>query len=266
MFDILNYSFMVRGLEAGVIIALIAPLIGVFLVLKRYSLIADTLSHVSLAGVALGLLFGVNPVWTAIVISILASLGIERLRSSRKVLGESALAIFLSGSLALALVLFGLGKGLGSGIFAYLFGSIVTVTTTDVYTIAILGVVVLVTVFLFFKELIFVSFDEEAGKASGIPVKLINTILIVLSALVISFSIPVIGVLLVSALIVLPVSTALLLRLGFGKTIIASEIVSVFSVVAGVICSFYLNLPSSGVIVLLMLAIFFFVYWFRPKL
>src|SRR5882762_6805996 len=127
MLDLFHYSFIVRGFEAGIIIALIAPVIGIFLVLRRYSLIADTLSHVSLAGVAIGLLLKINPLITAIAAAVVSSVVIERLRISKRIFGESALAIFLSGSLALAIVLISLAHGFGVDLFSYLFGSITTV-------------------------------------------------------------------------------------------------------------------------------------------
>lgn len=236
--------------------ALIAPLIGIFLVLRRYSLIADTLSHVSLAGIAIGLLLGINPIFTALGASVLASLGIERLRTKSKIYGESALALFLSGSLALAVVLLSLAHGFNSSLFNYLFGSIVTVTTTDVYTILVLAAVVVVVLFAFFKELVYTTFDEDAAKVSGIPTKFINTLLIILAAFTISLSIPIVGVLLIAALIVIPVITALQLRQSFTRTIVYAEIISLFSVVAGIFASFYFNLSTGGTIVLIMLGVF----------
>ena len=258
--DIFQYSFIIRGLEAGIIVAIIAPLIGIFLVLRRYSLIADTLSHVSLAGIAIGLLFGLNPVLTALVVAVLASLGIEKLRTSKTVYGESALALFLSGSLALAIVLLSLGHGFNTNLFNYLFGSIVTVTMTDVYTIAILAVVVITILALFYKELVYVTFDEDSAKVGGIPTKLINTILIILAAITVSLSIPIVGVLLISALIVIPVVSALQLKKSFIKTILYAEIISLFSVISGIFASFYLNLSTGGTIVLIMLAIFILIF------
>ncbi len=254
--NILQYSFIIRGLEAGIIVAIIAPLIGIFLVLRRYSLIADTLSHVSLAGISIGLLLGWNPVFTALGTTVLASLGIEKLRTSNKIYGESALALFLSGSLALAVVLLSISHKLNANLFNYLFGSIVTVTKNDVNIIAILAIVVITALYLFYKELIYVTFDEESAKVSGVPTRLINTILIILSALAVSLSIPIVGVLLIAALIVIPVVTALQLRTSFTKTILWAEIISVISVVSGIILSFYLDLSTGGTIVLLMLAIF----------
>ncbi len=256
MLTLFQYSFVIRGLEAGIIVAIIAPLIGMFLVLRRYSLIADTLSHVSLAGIAIGLLLGINPVITALATTILASLGIERLRTSKKVYGESALALFLSGSLALALILLSLARGFNTNLFNYLFGSIVTVTTTDVYVIAILACFVAIILSAFYKELVYITFDEEAARVSGIPTRFINIVLIVLAALTVSLSIPIVGVLLIAALMVIPVVTALQLRTSFSKTILYAEIVSLFSVVAGIITSFYLNLSTGGTIVLVMLVIF----------
>ena len=260
LLDIFQYSFIIRGLEAGIIVAVIAPLIGIFLVLRRYSLIADTLAHVSLAGIAIGLLLGINPVFTALGVAVIASLGIEKLRLSKRVYGESALALFLSGSLALAIVLLSLAHGFNTNLFNYLFGSIVTVTMTDVYTIAILAVVVIIILSLFYKELVYVTFDEDAAKVSGVPTKLINTILIILAAITVSLSIPIVGVLLIAALIVIPVVAALQLRKSFIKTILYAEIISLFSVISGIFASFYLNLSTGGTIVLIMLAIFILLF------
>jgi zinc transport system permease protein len=251
-----HYGFVIRALEAGVIIGVLAPLIGTFLVLRRYSLIADTLAHVSLAGIALGLLLGISPVLTAIGVTVVSSLGIERLRTSRRMYGESALALFLSGSLALATVLLSMGRGFNANVFNYLFGSILTVTQRDVYIITGLAVIVVVTLFLFYKELIYITFDEDCAQVAGISVRRINTLLIVLSALTISLAIPIVGVLLTAALIVIPVVTALLRRQSFARTILYAEIISLFSVLLGIVASFYLNLATGGTIVLIMLAIF----------
>jgi zinc transport system permease protein len=265
MLDIFQYSFVVRGLEAGIIVAIIAPLIGIFLVLRRYSLIADTLAHVSLAGIALGLLLGVNPIFTALGVTVISSLGIERLRTTKRIYGESALALFLSGSLALATVLLSLGKGFNSSLFNYLFGSIVTVTQSDVYIISFLAIIVVVLLFAFYKELVYISFDEESAKVSGVPVRLINTVLVVLAALTISLAIPIVGVLLIAALIVIPVVTALQFRRSFAKTIFYAEGVSLFSVITGIFTSFYFDLSTGGTIVLIMLLIFAIVLMTKSK-
>lgn len=256
MFEIFQYGFILRGLEAGILIAIIAPFIGMFLVLRRYSLIADTLSHVSLAGVAIGLLFNINPILTAIGASVISSFLIERLRISKAVYGESALAIFLSGSLALAIVLISLAHGFSADLFSYLFGSIVTVKQSDVYIIAILGFIVITLLVAFYKELVYVTFDEEAARVSGIPTKFINILLITLTALTVSLAIPIIGILLISALIVVPVVTALQFKTSFKKTIIIAELISISSVFLGIITAYYLDLSTGGTIVLITIAIF----------
>jgi zinc transport system permease protein len=266
MLEILQYGFVFRAIEAGLIVGFLAPLIGTFLVLRRYSLIADTLAHVSLAGIALGLLLGLSPIYTALGVTVASSLGIDRLRATKHVYGESALALFLSGSLALATVLLSLGRGFNANVFNYLFGSIVTVTQRDVYTMAVVAVIVVVALFLFYKELVYVTFDEECARVAGIPVQRINTLLMVLSALTISLAIPVVGVLLIAALIVVPVVAALLLRQSFTKTIVYAEAISLFSVIAGIWASFYLNLATGGTIVLIMLGIFLVMLVCRPRL
>ncbi len=264
IYDIFQYGFFQRGLEAGIIVAFIAPLIGIFLVLRRYSLIADTLAHVSLAGVALGFLTGINPMLTALGTTVATSLGIERLRSTQRIYGESALALFLSGSLALATVLLSLGRGFNSNLFNYLFGSIVTVTQADVYMIASLAVIVALVLAMFYKELVYITFSEESAKVSGIPTSRINTIFIVLVAMTIALAIPVVGILLIAALIVIPVVSALQLRKSFAQTIFYAEAISLFSVVAGIFTSFYFDLSTGGTIVLIMLAIFL-LFWFKRK-
>ncbi len=260
LLSIFQYDFIIRGLIAGLIVAIIAPLIGIFLVLRKYSLIADTLSHVSLAGIAFGLLFGLNPALTALGTTVLAALGIEKLRNSKKLYSDAALALYLSGGLALAIVLLSLAHGFNTSLFNYLFGSIVTVTISNVYEIAVLALIVMATLLLFFKELVFITFDEEAAQVSGLPLKFLNLVFIILAAFTVSLAIPIVGVLLIAALIVIPVVTALQLKKGFRQTILYAEIFSIFSVVAGMFLSFYFNLSTGGTIVLTMLFIFLIVF------
>ncbi len=253
--DLFQYDFVVRGFEAGLVVAVIAPLIGTFLVLRRYSLIADTLAHVSLAGVALGFLLNLNPLLTALGVTLVSSLGIERLRTTGRIYGESALALFLSGSLALATILLSLGTGFNTSVLNYLFGSIVTVTSADVRTIAILAVIVGIAIMLIYKELVFTTFDENAARVAGIPTNVVNLVLIVLAALTISLSIPIIGALLIAALIVIPVIAALEFRRSFATTILIAEAVSITSVVAGIVISFEYGTSTGGTIVLVMLVL-----------
>jgi zinc transport system permease protein len=254
--ELLQYDFILRGFAAGLIVGIIAPLIGVFLILRRYSLIADTFAHVSLAGIAFALLVGINPIIAAVGATLLASVATEKLRDGKRVYGESALALMLSGSLALAVILIGVGEGPGTNINNYLFGSILMVTLNDIFLIGGLALVVALTIIALFKELIYASFDEEAARASGIHVKRINFMLILATALMVAIAIPIVGVLLISALIVIPAVTALLLRRNFLTTIIVAEIVSITAIVSGVILSFSLDIPSGGTIVMMMLLIF----------
>lgn len=256
MLELLQYGFILRGLEAGVIVALVAPLIGVFLVLRRYALIADTLAHVSLAGIALGLVTGFNTLLASLGVVLLASFGIERLRSVRGVYGDSALALFLSGSLAFALVLISLANGLNADILSYLFGSIFTVTQQDVVTMLMVGLLVLFVLLLFFKEFVYTTFDEDAARVSGVPVYFINMVMILLASLVVALAIPVVGVLLISALLVIPAVTALQWRTSFLKTMLIAEGVSVFSVLSGIFISYYFDIAAAGAIVLIMLSLF----------
>lgn len=265
MLEIFHYSFMVRALQAGVIVAVMCPLIGIFLVLRRYSLMADTLAHVSLAGVAIGLITAINPIITALVTSIISSVAIERLRETRKVYGESALALFLSGSLALAIVLISLARGFNVDLFSYLFGSITTVKGSDISIIFILGIVVIGLVIAFYKELVYIAFDEEAARVSGIKTRLINATLIILTATTIAISMRIVGILLISALIVIPVVAALQFKKGFKQTILIAELISLVSVLSGIIASYYLHLAAGGTIVLIALIIFILTLLYNSK-
>jgi len=247
---------MIRAFEAGIAIGVVAPLLGMFLVVRRYSLMADTLAHVSFAGVAIGLLLKINPIFTAIGLSVIAGFGIEALRSSRRVFGESVLALFLSGSLAIAVIILSLSKGFNANLFSYLFGSISTVTTTDLVVIVTLAVVVFLDVIFLYKELFFTSFDPELAEASGLPVKMINLTMVTLAAVAVAISITIVGVLLVGALMVIPVISAMQYGHGFRHTLILSVIFSLVSVVLGLFASYYYDLASGGAIVVVALIIF----------
>ncbi len=255
MLEIFEYSFMVRAFIAGSIIGILAPLIGAFLVARRYSLIADSLSHVSLAGVALGLTLGIYPVYTAIATSIVAAFFIERLRSSKRLSGESALAIFLSGGLAVAITLIGLARGFNVDLFSYLFGSITTVREVDVVVISVLGIVVGGTIIALYKELFFLSFDEEVAIVSGIPAKALNGVLMVMTAVVVALSMRIVGALLVGALMVIPVVSAMQIARSFRQTIFYAIGIGFVSVIIGLFVAYYLNIPAGGAIVLTCLAV-----------
>ncbi|HVY67322.1 MAG TPA: metal ABC transporter permease [Patescibacteria group bacterium] len=256
MLTIFHYDFMVRAFIAGIIIAVLAPAIGIFLVVRRYSLLADTLSHVSLVGVAGGVFFNFNPIAGALIASTLAAFGMEKLRERGKIFGESILALFLSGSLAIALILLGLSHGLNVNIFSYLFGSITTVTRGDLWIIGIFGALVLAATAALFRRFFLASYDEELARAGGLPVNLLNITLMVLAAVTVSLSMRVVGILLIGALMVIPVLAAMQLAKSFSQTLKYAVAFSLISVIAGLFLSFYLNLPSGGTIVACALILF----------
>lgn len=257
MLELFQYDFIGRAFLAGIIIGAITPLIGLFLVVKRYSLMADTLAHVSLLGVAVGALLRINPVAGALITSVLTAWGMEELRRRQKLFGESVLALFLSGSLALALVLISVARGGMVNFWGYLFGNITTVSAFELLLIALFGSFVLITTIIFYKRFFLTAYDEELAQASGLNVRRINNLLIVLAAMTVSLSMRIVGVLLVGALMVIPVITALQYKRSFLTTLIFSIIFSLLSVIVGLYFSYYLNFPSGAAIVLT--AIVFFV-------
>lgn len=257
MLEIFQFEFMQRAFLASMVIGIIAPLIGLFLVVRRYSLMSDTLAHVSLMGVAIGLLLNISPIIAAIGASTLAALGIERLRETRRIHGESLLALFLSGSLAIAVVLISIAKGFTANLFSFLFGSVSTVGPGDLYLIITLGFVVIATVALLYKELFFVSFDEETARAYGIKSTTFNLVLAVLTAVTISLSMQVVGILLIGALTVIPVISATQFGRSFRITLILAIAFSLVSVISGLFAAFYLDWASGGTIVVFTLIIFF---------
>jgi len=255
MLEILQYSFMQRALIAGIIIGILCPLIGIFIVLRRMSLIGDSLSHVALSGVAAGILGGIYPIGMALVFSVLAALAIERLRKSYNEYAELPIAIILSAGIGLAVVLISLGKSLNVDLFGYLFGNITTVLPEDLWIIMGLGIIMIITIKLLFKELFFIAFDEVGAKLTGIPVGYINLIFIILIAATITLSMRIVGVLLVSSLMVIPVATSLQIAKSFKQATLFSIVFAETSIILGIFISYYLELASGGTIVLLSIII-----------
>jgi zinc transport system permease protein len=245
----LDYAFMQRALIAGLFVALSCSLIGVFLVLRRLSLIGDGLAHIAFGGLAIGLFAGVQPLVTALVTTIAGALGIQWLKT-RKIEADAAIAAIFSLGLALGVVLVSLAHGFNVDLFSFLFGSILAVSQTDLYVVGILGIVVVASIVIFYKELLYITFDEEAAKASGIPIAFLNTLLMVLTAITVIVAMRVVGVLLVSSLIVLPTLTARQLSRSFRQTLFYSALISVLSVFFGLLAAFYLDLAAGGAIVL----------------
>jgi len=256
MIEMLSYEFMQRAFLAGVIIAILASVSGTFVVLRRYSMISETLAHSALVGVAVGLVANFNPLWMAVVVAIISAWLIEYLRSEFSLYSDAVLSILLSGSLAVAVIIVSLGGAFNNSLFSYLFGSILSVSSEDVVTIALFGTLSLVTLLIFSKELYFIAYDEEVAKTSGVKVRLLNFLLVSVIAIIIALSIRVVGSLLIGALMVIPTISALQFRVGFLKTVLISLVFALISVVFGMTFSFYFSLPSGATIVLCVLVIF----------
>lgn len=247
---IFEYDFMVRALVGGFLVGMLAPALGVFLVLRRLSLIADSLSHVALAGVAIGLLTGSFPPLAALGATSVAAGAIETMRARRMMPGDAALAVVLYSALAVAVVLISLADGFNVDLFSYLFGSILSIGVTDLWLLSALVVAVFGFVALLYPELSQVSFDTELARTSGVRVFSINLALAVLTGAAITLSMRVVGVLLVGALIVIPVMVSLRLATGLRAALALAVAVGVVSALAGLTIAYYANVAAGGSVVL----------------
>ncbi len=256
MIEMFQYEFMQRAFLAGIIIAVLASVSGSFIVLRQYSMMTETLAHSALVGVAVGLLVGSSPLWTAVVVALISAWTIEYLRSFYQLYSDAILAIFLSGSLALAVIIVSLAGAFNSSLFSYLFGSILSVSTEDVLTMLIFGGIALMVLLAFYKEFYFIAFDEEVAQTSGVRVKAFNFLLVTIVAVIIALSIRVVGTLLIGALMVIPTVAALQYRQGFAKTIWLALGFSLLSVIVGMTSSYYFSLPSGATIVMTVLIVF----------
>lgn len=260
---IYEYEFLQNTFITGLLIGLIAPLLGTFLVVRRLSLIADALSHVTLSGIAASLylskttaLFaGFNPLFFGMGFSVIGSILIERLRTVYSHYQELAIPIILSGGIGVGVIFISLADGFNTELLNYLFGSVSAVSRTDLWVIAAISIFVMSIVIFLYKELFLLSFDEEHAKASGIPSKVIHFIFIIMIALVIAASMRIVGILLVSALMTLPVAAGMRVAGGFKKTIFISILFGETAVIGGLVSAYYLDLAPGGTIVVISIAI-----------
>ncbi|CRK84158.1 metal ABC transporter permease [Neobacillus massiliamazoniensis] len=258
-----HYEFLQNAFLTGILIGILAPLLGVFIVVRRLSLIADALSHVTLAGIAASLLLeksfpilsGLNPLYLGMVFSVGGSLFIEKLRGVYKHYQELAIPIIMSSGIGLGVIFISLANGFNTDLFSYLFGSVSAVSRTDLLVIFIISIVVIFAIIMLYKELFLLSFDEEHAKASGIPAKTIHFIFIIMVALVIAASMRIVGILLVSSLMTLPVAASIRIAKGFKQTIFLSILFGEISVLGGLIAAYYLNLAPGGTIVMIAVVI-----------
>lgn len=264
--DIFTEYFFQRALVGGVLIGVTAPLMGIFLVLRRLSMIGDTLAHVSIAGVALGFLINVYPVGVGLAFALAASFAIERLRRAYRTYAELSIAIIMSGGVALAALLFTLGKGFNINVTSYLFGSILTLDSFDLWMVFGVTVLVAAAILLNFKEIFLLSFDEDAAGVSGLPVRFYNLLLTMLTALVISVAIKIVGALLVSALLTIPVACSLIVAKSFRNALVLAVCFSELAVVGGLVIAGVYNLAPGATVVLLLIALLVAILIFKRGL
>lgn len=253
MFDILFDDFMIRALVAAAVTGLAAPAVGTFLVQRRLSLMGDGIGHISVTGVALGLLTGTSPTLTAVAVAIAGAVTIELIRASGRASGDVALALIFYGGLAGGLMLVSIGGNGTASLQTYLFGSLLSISPTDVWVSVGLAAVVIGLCLALLPQLFSVSNDEEFARTSGLSVRFYNVLISVLAAVSVSVAMRSVGLLLVSALLVIPVATAQQFARGFRSTMLAAMVAGLIAAVAGVITSAYVDVPPGSTIVLVSL-------------
>ncbi len=264
--EIISYGFIQRALIAGTLIAVLCSILGVFLVLRRLSLIGDGLAHVTFGSVAVALFLRVNPIYVtvaAIPLVLLSSLGILKLADKARIYGDAAIGIVSSLGIACGILMASVAGGFNVDLFSYLFGNILSISTTELGISMVLFCCVLIVVALLYNDLFAITFDEDLAKSSGIKTERINAVLVLLTALTVVLAMKVVGIMLISALLILPPVTALQIAKGFRMTIATSAVFATVSVVSGIFASFVLNLPTGGTIVIINIILFIAVYAVR---
>jgi zinc transport system permease protein len=255
---------MQNALMAAVLISILCPAIGVFLVLKRHSMMGDTLAHASFAGVAIGIMLGFNPIISSFVFTSAAGVLIEILRDYYRKYAELILVIMLTLSIGIAITIISTGNSSGN-INSYLFGSILTVSKEDLITILIMSIISVIMLIILYNQMIYITFDEEGARIAGIKVKLINYLFALLIGATISVSIRIMGILVLSSMIAVPVATALQLNRGFKQTLMFSMLFGFIDIVAGLILSYYINSAPGGMIALTSVAVLVLVLIFKKS-
>lgn len=265
MFDIFSYEFMRRAFIAAILIAVAAPCIGLPIVLKRFSAIGDASSHSALGGIAFGLLIGINPIIGAVLFSVLSVLGVEVLRKRFGSYSDIATVIVMSAGIGLTAVLSGFIKNGSANINSFMFGSIVAISDFELFLTVILCVVVVAVTSLLYKEIHALTFDEEAAVLCGIPVKSINFILMVLTAITVSISSRIVGALMISSLLVIPTAASMLISKSYKQTLLLSIVFAEIFTVSGLFLSFHLDLRPGGTIVLIGVIFLIIAAFFKKK-
>ena len=255
----LAQPFIQRAFLIGIVLAILSAILSTFIVLKKYSLIGDGLAHTAFGGLALGYYLGLEPLWVATVTVILGSIGITKATRTSKISSDAAVAVFLMLGLAIGVVLLSLAGGFGINLESLLFGSILLVNTEQILTATIVLFITLTVVVIFYKELVYISFDEVQARAAGMKTWIFDYLIAILAAIAVIASIPIVGVLLISALLVLPGITSLQVSRSFKETILLSPIFALLSVTIGLFLSIIINTSSGATIVVTGLFIFLIV-------
>lgn len=247
---VFQYEFMLRAIIGSALVGVLAPTLGTFIVLRRFSLIADTLSHVALMGAAIGLATRTYPSAVALLGTTIAAVVIEQLRSRGRLPGDVVLAVVLYGSLAVAVVVVSATGGFNVDLLGFLFGSVLSTSTTDLWLLAALATLVVLFVAVFFVELAQIAYDDDLARVNGVPVGWVNLGLAVLTGATITLSMRIVGVLLVGAMLIVPVLVGLRLANGLRAAIVMAVAAGVVSAAGGLVIAFYANLAAGGTIVL----------------
>lgn len=265
MLEILGYTFMQRAVLASILIGSVTAIIGVYVVLRGLAFIGAGIAHASFGGVALGFWLGVNPLLSAVVFCLGTAWGIAWTSRRAEVREDTAIGIFFAGTMALGILFIGLMGEYNVDLFGYLFGSVLSVTREDLWLSGALGVVVLAVVGLFFKELLFITFDPEMAQVSGLPARGLYNLLLSVMALTVVLAIKVVGIILVSAMIVIPAAAAYQLTQGFGTMMAVAVLIGNLSAVTGLLLSVQLDTPSGATMVLTATAFFFLSAMLSPR-
>ncbi|MER6203524.1 metal ABC transporter permease [Streptomyces sp. NPDC001586] len=254
--DILDYAFMQRALIAAALVGITAPAIGTYLVQRRQALMGDGLGHVAMTGVALGLVLHTSPVWMATLVSVLGAVGMELIRARGRTSGDVALAMLFYGGLAGGVMIINLGGGQTASLLGSMFGSITTVAAEDVTAMAILAAFVLAVAIGLRRQLFAVCQDEEFARVTGLPVRALNLLIAVTAAVTVTVAMRIVGLLLVSAMLVIPVAAAQRLTRSFATTLGLAMAISVTVSLTGTAATYYMDVPSGATIVLLAIGVF----------
>lgn len=261
--EIIQYDFVQRAYLAGSFIAFLSAILGLFLILKKLSLIGDGISHISFGAIALGLFLGFYPFYVAIPIVIIASYLILKITEKTKINADTAIGIVSSLGISIGLILSSISGGFNIDLFSYLFGNILSISKGEMYLSIGTSILLLIIIYYLYYELFSVSFDQEYAKTTGIKIERVNTILIILTAVTVILSIRVVGVMLASGFLILPGATSLQLAKSFKSAIFFSGIISLISVFFGITFAFYLDLPPGATIIILNLVLFFISFCYK---